>query len=46
MKENNITIDINKLNEKELEALAEILYRYGYAKECKEVNERKIFITM
>lgn len=44
MEKNEIKIDINQLNEDELKQLSEILFRYGYMKECKECNERRMFI--
>lgn len=44
MDKKEITIDINKLDSDELEKLAELLYRYGYMEECRDVNRRKIFI--
>ena len=44
MEKKEITIDINELNADELEKLAEILFKYGYMEECRDVNRRKIFI--
>lgn len=45
MKEQNMTIDINKLNEEELQQLASMLYNMGMIDQTKQVNERIAFLN-
>ena len=44
MKEKNLTIDINKLNDTELESLAAMFYRLGKMNETKQINKRIAFL--
>ena len=44
MEKGTLTIDISKLDEKDLEALAEMFYKTGKANECKTCNEQLAFL--
>lgn len=45
MKEQNITIDINKLATEQLEQLNKMFYEIGMMNECKQINERIAFLN-
>lgn len=45
MKEQLVTLDINRLTSEELEAVAAILYYQKRMDECKAVNDRIAFVN-
>lgn len=45
MKEQNMTIDINKLNEEELQQLSYMFYNMGMMDQVKQINNRIAFIN-